>query len=119
MSGSKRHASEEHGAFLLDQLLSDNKKLISNLDLAKFYSIPQGRVTNKAHSLLSLSPACEKINYGPTLNYVVDPPSSGILNFLLKFAGEDSDNNAETPSGPSLHEVIASIFDDSAFHTVV
>jgi len=92
----------------IHQLLVQNKSLLSQRDFSSFYTAPKLRINNKSHSLLSQSIICDRINYGPPNNLIVDPPSSG----------EDSENEQSALLSPSISDVTQNIFDEKLYVTV-
>jgi len=101
------------------KMMEEHKKLLSKYELGAFFNAPQQRIINKTHSLLSLSPSCDRINYGPPINFIVEPPSSGTQIVFTLLVGEDSESDMRAPGGPSINDVITTIFDSMIFSTAV
>lgn len=73
----KQTELEQHSPSIISELLLEHKKLLNSFDLTRFFEHSQAKQTNKSQSLLSLSPSYERINYGPPIYLIIDPPSSG------------------------------------------
>ena len=102
----------------LTQMLEEEKKLLNQAKVNRFFTKPEHKITSAKHSLFSLSPFYKQIKYGPPTNYIVDPPSSGKKRLDIPL-GEDSENEDSDQNGPSMSEVVTTLFDGALYKPVV